>query len=185
MLISIDEEENPSEFLLLFNNLGVYVDAYGRRSRAQELMFPCRVTDGGVSFHRPYLCLYSENQIDVFNVNSSEWSQTINLKKARPLHDSGLLSICIVADMPYLVLLSNVTQCKFEWLAACSLNDNLAAEEQLYVPPTLQTVIQGKGVQKRRRKFSVSSIDNSGGGSEHIDRLLSGKVQSRGLHKSK
>lgn len=74
-------------------------------------MFPCRVNDqAGVSFHRPYLCLYSENQIDVFNANTGEWAQTINLKKARPLHENGLLSICMVADMPYLVLLSSAMQ---------------------------------------------------------------------------
>ena len=112
LLIGVNEEENPNEFLLLFSNLGVYVDGHGRRSRAQELMFPCRVTDqhACVAFHRPYLCLYSENQIDVFNVISGEWAQTINLKRARPLHDNGLFSICMVADMPYLILLSNIVQ---------------------------------------------------------------------------
>lgn len=143
LLIPVNEEENPNEYLLLFNNLGVYVDTYGRRSRAQELMFPCRLADlhSSVAFHRPYLCLYSENQIDVFNVTNSEWAQTINLKRARPLNDNGLFSICMVADMPYLVLLSSIVQ---------------PIEEQLFVPPTPQT-IQGKGVQKRRRKFSVKS----------------------------
>jgi serine/threonine-protein kinase MRCK len=77
-------------------------------------MFPCRVSDQSacVAFHRPYLCLYSENQIDVFNVTNAEWAQTINLKRARPLHENGLLSICMVADMPYLVLLSSITQRK-------------------------------------------------------------------------
>ncbi|KAI6185487.1 Non-specific serine/threonine protein kinase [Aphelenchoides besseyi] len=140
LLIAVNDEENPNEFLLLFHNLGVYVDAYGRRSRAQELMFPCRVTE--MAYHRPYLCMYSEHQIDVFHVQTSEWIQTINLKRSKPLSEDALLNVCIVADMPYLVLLSGVTQ---------------PISEQLYVPLTPQNAIQGKGVQKRRRKFSVKS----------------------------
>ncbi|KAI6221970.1 Non-specific serine/threonine protein kinase [Aphelenchoides fujianensis] len=162
LLIAVNEEENPTEFLLLFNNLGVYVDAYGRRSRAQELMFPCRVNDqtGGMAFHRPYLCLYSEHQIDVFHVTTAEWIQTINLKRARPLSEDGLLSVCTVADMPYLVLLSGLTQ---------------PISEQLYVPPTPQTAVQGKGVQKRRRKFSVkSSREESSRGDRRSQLPISG-----------
>lgn len=53
----------------------------GRRCRSQELMFPAEASAGGFVCIMPHLCVYSENEIDVFNVNSAEWVQTINLKK--------------------------------------------------------------------------------------------------------
>ncbi|CAD5233219.1 unnamed protein product [Bursaphelenchus xylophilus] len=148
LLIPIDDTDLPSQYLLVFNNMGVYVDAYGHRSRAQELMFPCRVAENGFAYHAPYLCLHSDYQIDVFHVPNGEWVQTINLRKSRPLHEQGLLSLCYVADMPYLVYLS-------------ALNE--PAENQLFVPPNCQsTIASAKGVQKRRRKFSVrTSRDDS------------------------
>lgn len=34
-------------------------------------------------YNAPYLSVYSENAVDVFDVNSMEWIQTIPLKKAR------------------------------------------------------------------------------------------------------
>ncbi|VDO64965.1 unnamed protein product, partial [Heligmosomoides polygyrus] len=51
-----------------------------RRSRSQELMFPSTPRPGGFAHLSPHLCVYSENQIDVFNVMSAEWIQTINLR---------------------------------------------------------------------------------------------------------
>lgn len=33
-------------------------------------------------YNAPYLSVYSENAVDVFDVNSMEWIQTIPLKKA-------------------------------------------------------------------------------------------------------
>lgn len=34
-----------------------------------------------VGYNAPYLSVYSENAVDVFDVNSMEWIQTIPLKK--------------------------------------------------------------------------------------------------------
>lgn len=44
-------------------------------------MFPSEPSPAGFVCIMPHLCVYSEHQIDVFNVNSAEWVQTINLKK--------------------------------------------------------------------------------------------------------
>ncbi|CAD5225594.1 unnamed protein product [Bursaphelenchus okinawaensis] len=141
LLVPVDDSDLPSQYLLVFNNMAVYVDAYGHRSAPQEIMFPCKVGENGFAYHAPYLCLYSEYEIDVFHVPSGEWVQTINLRKARPLSGDGLLSLCYVNDMPYLIYLSSLLE---------------APESQLYVPPTCQsTITSAKGVQKRRRKFSV------------------------------
>lgn len=53
------------------------------------------VCSENVSFHpgynAPYLSVYSENAIDVFDVNNMEWIQTIPLKKVSAAALSGSL----------------------------------------------------------------------------------------------
>ena len=50
------------EFLLVFNTLGVYVDAQGRKSRDREIMYPAMPTDVAVCdaklLVRFFKCLY-------------------------------------------------------------------------------------------------------------------------------
>uniref|UniRef100_A0A915D2A6 Non-specific serine/threonine protein kinase n=1 Tax=Ditylenchus dipsaci TaxID=166011 RepID=A0A915D2A6_9BILA len=139
MIISVHGDEDTREFLLVFQRLGIYVDSQGRRCRAQELMFPSKPS--AFSYSRPYLCLYTEYQIVVFNVLTAEWIQTVNLKKAKPLHQEGLLVLCYVLDAPHLVLLGSQVQ---------------SSDERLYIPQTSQ-LLSSKGIQKRRRKFSMKT----------------------------
>uniref|UniRef100_A0A8C9NNR3 Serine/threonine-protein kinase MRCK alpha n=1 Tax=Serinus canaria TaxID=9135 RepID=A0A8C9NNR3_SERCA len=84
-------EISTKEYLLCFSSVGVYVDCQGRRSRQQELMWPA--TPSSCCYNAPYLSVYSENAIDVFDVNSMEWIQTIPLKKVRPLNTEGSLNL--------------------------------------------------------------------------------------------
>ncbi|KAG9282641.1 serine/threonine-protein kinase MRCK alpha-like isoform X3 [Astyanax mexicanus] len=84
-------EISSKELLLCFSCLGVYVDTHGRRSRQQELMWPAVPT--ACCYSAPYLSVYSENAVDVFDVNTMEWIQTIPLKKVRPLNMDGSLNL--------------------------------------------------------------------------------------------
>ncbi|NXE47235.1 MRCKA kinase, partial [Casuarius casuarius] len=84
-------EISNKEYLLCFSSVGVYVDCQGRRSRQQELMWPA--TPSSCCYNAPYLSVYSENAVDVFDVNSMEWIQTIPLKKVRPLNTEGSLNL--------------------------------------------------------------------------------------------
>ncbi|KAM9298208.1 serine/threonine-protein kinase MRCK alpha isoform 4-T4 [Morus bassanus] len=84
-------EISNKEYLLCFSSVGVYVDCQGRRSRQQELMWPA--IPSSCCYNAPYLSVYSENAIDVFDVNSMEWIQTIPLKKVRPLNTEGSLNL--------------------------------------------------------------------------------------------
>uniref|UniRef100_A0A8D2LVV0 Serine/threonine-protein kinase MRCK alpha n=1 Tax=Varanus komodoensis TaxID=61221 RepID=A0A8D2LVV0_VARKO len=84
-------EISNKEYLLCFSSVGVYVDCQGRRSRQQELMWPA--TPSSSCYNAPYLSLYSENAVDIFDVNSMEWIQTIPLKKVRPLNTEGSLNV--------------------------------------------------------------------------------------------
>lgn len=60
-----------------------------------------------------YLLVYSETHIDLFDCNSGDWLQTLNVKRARPLNTSGSLTSCIINDMPYVIYLSNLRQRKY------------------------------------------------------------------------
>nr|XP_061806153.1 serine/threonine-protein kinase MRCK alpha-like isoform X2 [Nerophis lumbriciformis] len=84
-------EISTKELLLCFSAIGVYVDSQGRRSRQQELMWPA--VPNGACYNAPYLSVYSENAVDVFDVNTMEWIQTIPLKKVRPLNVDGSLNL--------------------------------------------------------------------------------------------
>ncbi|XP_037654369.1 serine/threonine-protein kinase MRCK alpha-like isoform X2 [Choloepus didactylus] len=84
-------EISSIEYLLCFKSLGVYTDSRGLRSRPMELMWPA--TPNYCCYNAPYLSVYSENAVDVFDVNSMEWIQTVPLKKVRPLNHEGSLNI--------------------------------------------------------------------------------------------
>ncbi|XP_013369426.1 PREDICTED: serine/threonine-protein kinase MRCK gamma isoform X2 [Chinchilla lanigera] len=82
-------ELSLNELLLLFTTAGVYVDSAGRKSRSHELLWP--VAPIGWGYTAPYLTVFSENSIDVFDVRRAEWVQTVPLKKVRPLNPAGSL----------------------------------------------------------------------------------------------
>lgn len=82
-------ELSLSELLLLFATAGVYVDSAGRKSRSHELLWPAAPTGWG--YTAPYLTVFSENALDVFDVRRAEWVQTVPLKKVRPLNPEGSL----------------------------------------------------------------------------------------------
>uniref|UniRef100_A0AAX7V0W2 Serine/threonine-protein kinase MRCK alpha n=1 Tax=Astatotilapia calliptera TaxID=8154 RepID=A0AAX7V0W2_ASTCA len=86
-------EISSKELLLCFSAIGVYVDSQGRRSRQQELMWPA--VPIAACYNAPYLSVYSENAVDVFDVNTMEWIQTIPVKKVgmRPLNVDGSLNL--------------------------------------------------------------------------------------------
>ncbi|OCT77527.1 hypothetical protein XELAEV_18028619mg [Xenopus laevis] len=84
-------EISNKEYLLCFSSVGVYVDYQGRRSRQQELMWPA--VPLSCCYNAPYLSVYSENAVDVFDITSMEWIQTIPLKKVRPLNSEGSLNL--------------------------------------------------------------------------------------------
>lgn len=57
--------------------------------------------------------IYSETHVDVFDCTTGDWLQTLNVKRARPLNNSGSLTTCMINDMPYVIHLSNLHQSKY------------------------------------------------------------------------
>ncbi|XP_048064291.1 serine/threonine-protein kinase MRCK beta isoform X2 [Megalobrama amblycephala] len=97
-------EVGANELLLCFSQLGVYVDATGRRSRTQELMWPA--TPLACSSNSNYLTVYSDYGVDVFDVHTTEWVQTISLRRIRPLNVEGSLNL-LGSEQPRLIYFSN------------------------------------------------------------------------------
>ncbi|XP_069494212.1 serine/threonine-protein kinase MRCK beta isoform X2 [Ambystoma mexicanum] len=98
-------ELSNDEYLLCFSHMGVYVDAQGRRSRTQELMWPA--TPVACSCSPSYVTLYTEYGIDVFDVHSMEWVQTIGLRRLKPLNVEGTLNL-LNSEPPRLLYLKNM-----------------------------------------------------------------------------
>uniref|UniRef100_I3KS58 non-specific serine/threonine protein kinase n=1 Tax=Oreochromis niloticus TaxID=8128 RepID=I3KS58_ORENI len=99
-------EVGSSELLLCFSQLGVYVDGQGRRSRTQELMWPA--TPLAFCSNSSHLTVYSEYGVDVFDIHTTEWVQTISLRKIRPLNVEGTLNL-LSSEPPRLIYFSNTS----------------------------------------------------------------------------
>ncbi|XP_048218357.1 LOW QUALITY PROTEIN: serine/threonine-protein kinase MRCK beta [Perognathus longimembris pacificus] len=84
-------ELQSEEYLLCFSHMGLYVDPQGRRSRTQELMWPAAPV--ACSCSPSHVTVYSEYGVDVFDVCSMEWVQTIGLRRIRPLNAEGSLNL--------------------------------------------------------------------------------------------
>lgn len=124
-------ELNTREYLLVFANLGVYVDSRGRRSREQEIMWPsvpnfvseyrinllltCSYMICFAAFMDPHILCYSEEAIYIFNTVSAEWVQTLCVKKPKPLSSDGSLTLATVSDNPRLIYI-NTKQGKYHLL---------------------------------------------------------------------
>lgn len=65
------------------------------------LLFFSGVCDG-------LLLVYSDIHIDVFEVLSGDWVQTINLKRTKPLMRSGILNMVMISDLPHVAYLRNL-----------------------------------------------------------------------------
>ncbi|KAL1517229.1 hypothetical protein ABEB36_001021 [Hypothenemus hampei] len=130
------------EYLLVFGTLAAYVDKHGRKSRDREIMYPAVPT--AISYRDGHLVVYSETHIDIFNCATGEWVQTLNIKKAKPLNDSGSLSLCVLHDLTHLLYLSNVHQ-----------------RELLNLENIVTLDTEGRVIQKPKRRFSLREGNRS------------------------
>ncbi|XP_034018471.1 serine/threonine-protein kinase MRCK beta isoform X1 [Thalassophryne amazonica] len=99
-------EVGSTELLLCFSHLGIYVDGQGRRSRTEELMWPATPVD--CSSNSSHLSVYTEYGVDVFDIHTTEWVQTISLRKIRPLNVEGTLNL-LSSEPPRLMYFSNTS----------------------------------------------------------------------------
>lgn len=142
-------EVTRGEYLLVFNLLAVYVDSSGRKSREKELMYPALPTAVAVS--DGLLLVYSDIHIDVFEVLSGDWAQTINLKRTKPLMRTGVLNMVMISDLPHVAYLRN-----------------------LHKEEIIRTNVDSKGRPKTRRKFSMRENSKATRATDRRSKLISG-----------
>ncbi|TFK12061.1 microsomal triglyceride transfer protein large subunit-like [Platysternon megacephalum] len=128
-------EVSLSELILCFSGLGLYVDGQGRRTRQQELMWPA--TPLSCCYSAPYLSVFSENALDVFDVRKAEWIQTVPLKKVRSLNSEG--SLCTYGS---------------EKVRLTYLRNKSADQDEFTVPETTDNTRRQLVRTKNKRKFS-------------------------------
>ncbi len=80
------------EYLLVFENLGIYVNISGCRSRVEEIMWPSKPLH--VAYTDPYLLCFCDRGIDVFHTKTGEWIQILQFAKTKPLDRAGALCLC-------------------------------------------------------------------------------------------
>ncbi|KAM4722098.1 serine/threonine-protein kinase MRCK gamma [Rhinophrynus dorsalis] len=129
-----------SEFLLCFSSFGVYVDSQGKKTRAQEIMWPAPPLS--CAYTTPHLTVFSENAIDIFDVRKSEWIQTIPLKKVRSLNHEG--SLCLFGS---------------EKVRLVYLRNKLADHDEFEVPETSDNSRRQMLRTKSKRHFSFRISD--------------------------
>ncbi|XP_018409819.1 PREDICTED: serine/threonine-protein kinase MRCK gamma [Nanorana parkeri] len=129
-----------SEYLLCFSTFGVYVNAEGKKSRPQEIMWPAPPL--ACSYTSPHLTVFSENAVDIFDVRKSEWLQSVHLKKVRPLNQEG--SLCAFGT---------------EKVRLVYLRNKLADQDEFEVPETSDNSGRQLLKTKSKRHFSFRTTD--------------------------
>ncbi|XP_028408915.1 serine/threonine-protein kinase MRCK alpha-like [Dendronephthya gigantea] len=147
------------EYLLCFDEVGVFVDNLGRKTKMEELMWPSPPVS--VAFCYPFIISFSDRGIDVFEANTAKWIQTIPIKKCISLVSDGSLCLSTANEIPSLLFLRN----------------KLMQEEELIIPdPTkgkkaIAAVLKMKSKKKwsfKTRELGFQDLD-----SETKQRLIS------------
>ncbi|CAF3841431.1 unnamed protein product [Rotaria magnacalcarata] len=94
-VVPVTNSSSISELLLVFRELGIYVScATGMRTRHKELMWTALPLS--TSFSDPYLLIYTEKSVDIYDVPSATWLQSLPLCRTRSLTPDGC--ICLSHD---------------------------------------------------------------------------------------
>ena len=87
----LDSTSN-NELLLVYRKLGVYVNfVTGMRTRHRELMWSAIPIS--TSYSDPYLLVYTEKSIDIYDVLLGVWLQSLPLSRTYPLTADGSISL--------------------------------------------------------------------------------------------
>ncbi|CAF1605265.1 unnamed protein product, partial [Adineta ricciae] len=91
-VIVVKNSSSTDELLLVYRKIGVYINLLtGMRTRHQELMWTS--SPNSTSYSEPYLFLYSDKSIDIYDVCDGIWLQSFPLSKTSPLTLDGSISI--------------------------------------------------------------------------------------------
>uniref|UniRef100_A0A1X7VNS0 non-specific serine/threonine protein kinase n=1 Tax=Amphimedon queenslandica TaxID=400682 RepID=A0A1X7VNS0_AMPQE len=114
------EINNGQEYLLCFHLVGIYVTNEGRRSRKQELLW--HSTPTSIVHRQPYLLVFCESNLEVYNVETSEWTQTISIKKLQSISPGGTIALCNSSDSTCTVYIKSDSDSSSNILHVTSVN---------------------------------------------------------------
>ncbi|KAM7535308.1 hypothetical protein Aperf_G00000094837 [Anoplocephala perfoliata] len=161
---------NCDEFLLVFENCGIYVDSQGQLTRQVYLFWPAKALHQGFAYRQPYLYVFTEAGLFLFNVETSTWSASAaGSRLLRPLN-SGDGHLCLMSHHT-----SGQGVSKLAAAASAAVNSNGGAAvadggsgandsgiggtgtsshaSLVYIPPPRQSVFAS--VQRRRTNTSL------------------------------
>ncbi|CAF2991654.1 unnamed protein product [Rotaria sp. Silwood2] len=94
-VVPVTNSSSINELLLVFRELGIYVScSTGMRTRHRELMWTALPIS--TAFSDPYLLIYTEKSVDIYDVPSATWLQSLPLSRTRSLTFDGC--ICLSHD---------------------------------------------------------------------------------------
>ncbi|CAF4008027.1 unnamed protein product [Rotaria sordida] len=83
-VVSVTNSSSNNELLLVFRQLGIYVSSStGIQTRHRELMLIALAIS--TAFNHPYLLIYTEKSVDIYDVPSATWLQSLPLSRTRSL----------------------------------------------------------------------------------------------------
>ncbi|VDQ12747.1 unnamed protein product, partial [Trichobilharzia regenti] len=88
------------EFLLAFENCGVYMNTQRKRTRPDNLMWPAKLISGSaISYSYPYLYVFTEAGLVVFNALTGCWVSTLSSCRVHPLNMDAHLCLAHLSPM--------------------------------------------------------------------------------------
>ncbi|XP_026484183.1 serine/threonine-protein kinase Genghis Khan isoform X1 [Vanessa tameamea] len=150
-----------ADWLLVFSALALYVDRAGLRARDTELMYTAHPVYHAIN--DTHLLIFTTSHIDIYEIDSGEWVQTINLPNARPLDEAG-----------WIVLVGGAGAATFPFSADAA--PYLVYLRPLLAPGPLNLELTSYGTNKRRfsvREQSHQAIEAHNRLSERRSRLIS------------
>ncbi|CAH8833928.1 unnamed protein product [Trichobilharzia szidati] len=88
------------EFLLAFENCGVYMNTQRKRTRPDNLMWPAKLISGSaISYSYPYLYVFTEAGLVVYNAVTGCWVSTLSSCRVHPLNMDAHLCLVHLSPM--------------------------------------------------------------------------------------
>ena len=93
--VKSSQQTTINELLLVFRELGIYVSSTtGMRTRHKELMWSALPIS--TAYQDSYLFIYTERSVDIYDIPSAVWLQSLPLARTRSLTPDG--AICLSND---------------------------------------------------------------------------------------
>ncbi|CAH8479685.1 unnamed protein product [Schistosoma curassoni] len=162
------------EFLLAFENCGVYMNSNRKKTRPDNLMWPAKLISGtAVSFSYPYLYVFTEAGLVVFNAITSCWVSTLSSCRVQPLSMDAHLCLAHLSS-------SSISNSSSRKSAVGGIMDsstgNVATPSPPYISPS--DLVSGQQQQQLVRLIHLPQIsDNKEMSKQQVSALRSRRLQ--------